>query len=121
MLKIIKTQLFGSTNSKKIHPENNPAGSHPVSLSNYSIMPKKLQGGVNTLCESGVLRKPISNDMPVSIERTNGKNPPNLGGLNEKRYKTIQGIKLTEDRDPCYTIYLRCKDPTAYDCYKASN
>lgn len=113
MLKIIKTRLFGSTNNPKIYPENKPAGSHPVSLNNYSITPKKPQGGFTGLAESGVISKPISNDMPVSIERTNG--------LNEKRYKTIQGIKSTEDRDPCYTIYLRCKDPTAYDYYKASN
>ena len=122
-MKTIKTQLFGSTNSKKIHPENrpNPTNSHPLSCKNSP------------------------NGMPASIESANGKNPhiplrihhpiPTLStslhplsGIVPKQSTEVspalrncpKTIKSTEDSDPCYTIYLRCKDPSAYDYYKSS-
>jgi hypothetical protein len=107
MIKTIKTQLFGSTNSKKIHPENrpNPTNSHPLSSKNRP--------------------KPAANGMPASIESANGKNPhiPPAKQSTETSpalRNCPKTIKSTEDSDPCYTIYLRCKDPSAYDYYKSS-
>ena len=31
-----------------------------------------------------------------------------------------QTLSLADDTDPCKSIYDRCKDPSAYDCYKKS-
>jgi hypothetical protein len=123
MIKTIKTQLFGSTNSKKIHPENrpNPTNSHPLSSKNSPIQPTKQSTGVSSALR---IHHPIAlSNRPKPA--TNGKNPhiPPAKQSTETSpalRNCPKPIKSTEDSDPCYTIYLRCKDPSAYDYYKSS-
>ncbi len=120
MIKTIKTQLFGSTNSKKIHPENrpNPTNSHPLSSNNRPIQHTKQSTGV------------YQANHPIALSNrpkpaTNGKNPHIPPSKQSTEASPAlrncpKTIKSTEDSDPCYTIYLRCKDPSAYDYYKSS-
>ena len=113
MIQTITLRLFGLSNSQKIHPEKKPATSHHKS--------KKDPRNENPLS------LPLKTDLYVSnmrsttsaFESVQSKNPNHLDVLNEKREKTTQGIKHTEDRDPCHTIYLECKTPTVYDSYKS--
>jgi len=120
MIKTIKTQLFGSTNSKKIHPENrpNPTNSHPLSSKNRPISPTKHPMVVS------------QENHPIALSNrpkpaANGKNP-HIQPIKQSTAASPalrnypKTIKSTEDSDPCYTIYLRCKDPSAYDYYKSS-
>lgn len=99
--------IFGSKNQQKIHPEKivSKEKSKPVNMDNtrsYIIDALSLNG--NKTSQNVTIRTNTSDDTSISTYMPN-----------------ISTIVNIENNDPCNAIYIRYKDPSAYEELKKSN
>lgn len=116
--------LFSSKGNQRIHPEKKMDAKFSVKNRNQVINPKVNNKPQDT-SKPQVNNTPQDNSKPhVNNTPQDNNNTPKTTYLNKQstssivNYSDINATSI-EERDPCYTIYARCKDPSAYDLFKA--